>query len=39
MIDSDQIAATLAEALCPVHAANLTGADNYIRERRVWQKW
>jgi hypothetical protein len=38
MIDNGQIGATLAEALCPVYAANLTGAHNCIRARRAWQK-
>jgi hypothetical protein len=38
MTDNGQIRTTLAEALCPVYAANLTGAHNRIRERRAWPK-
>ena len=38
MTDNGEIGATLAEALCPVYAANLTGAHNCIRERRDRQK-
>jgi len=37
-VDNGQIGATIAEARCVVYAANLTGANNCIRERRAWQK-